>query len=181
MNWNDIKQQSRWLVGITVVLFAVEAINLLTGRSLAAYGVFPRELHYLPMIISSPFIHANPAHLLANWFTLIVFIALMGLQGQRRFIGISIWIIVLTGVCVWLFGRSAIHLGASGLIYGYFGFLILAGWRSRRKRMLLVSVLVALAYGTMVIGVLPVAGFVSWESHLFGFISVLIAAWYLAH
>ena len=180
MSWPQIKTQWKWLLAITAILVSVEVINLLTGRSLAQFGVVPRDMAHLPMIFSSPFIHGSPQHLIANLLTLWVFVALMGLQGQKRFLWISLWIIAATGVLVWLFGRTALHIGASGVVYGYFGFLVLAGWRSRRKRMLLVSVLIALVYGSLIIGVIPQAGFISWESHLFGFISGAIAAWYWA-
>ena len=180
MNWQPIKAQWRWLVGITIVLVVLEALNLLTGRALNSFGLIPRQLHSLPMILSSPFLHGSPQHLLANLTMLWLFIALMGFQGQKRFLAVSLWIIIFTGLSVWLFGRFAVHVGASGLIYGYFGFLVLAGWRSKRKRMLLISVAIALVYWSMLFGVLPQAGFISWESHLFGFIAGLIAAWYWA-
>ena len=180
MNWIQIKTQWKWLLVITLVLIAIEFINLFTGRLLAQFGVVPRNIEHLPMIFTSPFIHGSPQHLIANLFTLWVFVALMGMQGQKRFLWISLWIITVTGILVWLFGRTALHIGASGVVYGYFGFLVLAGWRSRRKRMLLVSVIIALVYGSLLFGVLPQAGFISWESHLFGFISGSIAAWYWA-
>jgi membrane associated rhomboid family serine protease len=180
MGMTQIQSQWKWLVAITAILIGVEVINLFTGRILTQFGVLPRDLAHLPMIFTSPFVHGSVQHLLANLVTLWVFIALMGLQGQSRFIWISLWIITLTGLLVWLFGRTALHIGASGVVYGYFGFLVLAGWRSKRKRMLFVSVLIALIYGSLVFGILPRGGFISWESHLFGFISGLIAAWYWA-
>ncbi|MBT0585707.1 rhomboid family intramembrane serine protease [Alteromonas oceanisediminis] len=180
MNWQPIKAQWRWLVGITLVLVILEMINLLTGRALNSFGLIPRQMHSLPMMFSSPFLHGSPQHLFANLTVLWLFVALMGFQGQRRFVWITLWLILFTGTMVWLFGRFAVHVGASGLIYGYFGFLVLAGWRSKRKRMLLISLAIALVYGTMIFGALPQAGFVSWESHFFGFIGGLIAAWYWA-
>ena len=77
---------------------------------------------------------------------------------------------------VWLLGREALHLGASGLIYGYFGFLIFAGFISKRLKLIAISLLVSFFYGGMIFGVLPVAGFISWESHLFGFLIGVVAA-----
>ena len=180
MNWIQIKSQWKWLLSITAILIGIEIINLFTGRMLASFGVVPRNVNYLPMIFTSPFIHGSPQHLVANLITLWVFVALMGFQGQKRFVWISLWIIVVTGLLVWLFGRTALHIGASGVVYGYFGFLVLAGWRSRRQRMMFISVLIAFVYGSLLFGVLPQAGFISWESHLFGFVSGAIAAWYWA-
>jgi len=81
---------------------------------------------------------------------------------------------------VWLFGRGAIHIGASGMVYGYFGFLVLAGFKSKKIKYLVISVLVAALYGGMLVGILPTSKFISFEYHLFGFIGGLIAAWYWA-
>ncbi|WP_100643237.1 rhomboid family intramembrane serine protease [Alteromonas facilis] len=175
-----VKQPLKIAAAIATTLLVVEIINLLTQRSLVYFGIYPRNLHYLPMIFTSPFIHASVQHLLANLITVSVFAGLISTQGTKRFLTVSLWIIVVTGLLVWLLGRSAMHVGASGVIYGYLGYLLIAGWRSKQKRMLLISLLVAAFYGSMIFGVLPSAGFISWESHLFGFFSGVIAAWYWA-
>ncbi|MDM7859668.1 rhomboid family intramembrane serine protease [Alteromonas sp. ASW11-36] len=175
-----VKTHLRFILVICFVLIIIEIINMFTGRMLSGFGLLPRSVNSLPMIFTSPFIHGNWAHLLANLTTLVVMLLLMTTQNQRRMLGISLWIITFTGLCVWLFGRTAMHLGASGVVYGYFGFLLLAGWRSKRKRMMFISIVVAILYGSLLLGILPTGGFVSWESHLFGFISGIIAAWYWA-
>ncbi|WP_100656447.1 rhomboid family intramembrane serine protease [Alteromonas flava] len=177
---HELKQSAKLLVAFALVLFAIELVNLITQRGLIEFGLFPRQLNTLPMILTSPFIHGSWQHFWANFVSLLVFAGLILLQGRMRFFAVSLWIILFTGLAVWLFARSAIHVGASGLIYGYFGYLLLAGWRSRQKRMLIVSLVVAVLYGSMVFGVLPTRGFISWESHLFGFFSGLVAAWYWA-
>jgi len=92
---------------------------------------------------------------------------------------LTLGLIIGTGLLVWLFGRNAYHLGASGIIYGYFGFLVLAGFLSRKIGLMLISVLVAVFYGAMVWGVLPSQPYISWESHFFGFVCGLLLAWFL--
>lgn len=171
------KWQLKTLWYIFVLLLAVEAINLLTGRVINQYSILPRVLANLPFIFTSPFLHADINHFLSNIFTLSIFSYLVMQFGKSQFIKVSIAVIVITGLLVWIFGRQAYHLGASGVIYGYFGFLILAGWLSKQIKFVLISVAVAFFYGTMVWGVLPSTPFVSWESHLFGFLSGLLVAW----
>jgi membrane associated rhomboid family serine protease len=72
-----------------------------------------------------------------------------------------------------MFGRTAIHVGASGLIYGYFGYLLLAGWLSRELKLILISLFIGVGYGGLVFGILPSNPYISWEGHLFGFVSGL--------
>ena len=97
-------------------------------------------------------------------------------HGIKRYVLVSLWLILATGVLVWLFGRSAIHVGMSGVVYGYFGYLVLAGFLSKEPKLILISLAVIVFYGGMIVGVVPEKAFVSWESHLFGFISGLAAA-----
>jgi membrane associated rhomboid family serine protease len=83
---------------------------------------------------------------------------------------------ITSGLLVWLFARPATHIGVSGVVYGYFGYLVLAGFLSGKFKLIIISVLVAFFYGGLIFGILPSSPFVSWESHLFGFIAGLVAA-----
>ena len=95
---------------------------------------------------------------------------------RHQYWRITSFLILTTGILVWLFARSSYHVGASGLIYGYFGYLLIAGFTSKRLMPIISSVLIALFYGGMIFGVLPLQAYVSWESHLFGLIMGIIAA-----
>lgn len=176
-SYTNQKWQLKTVWYIFAILLVIEAFNLITGRVINQYSILPRVLTSLPFIFTSPFLHADVNHFLSNIFTLAVFAFLVMQFGRKQFIHVTFFVIITTGLLVWLFGRQAYHLGASGIIYGYFGFLILAGWFSRQIKYMLISVAVAFFYGTMVWGVLPSTPFVSWESHLFGFISGLVIAW----
>ncbi len=135
--------------------------------SLDAYGVVPRTMGGLIGIAAMPFLHANLHHIMAN--TLPLFILLALLAGSRaRSWAIVVDIILLGGLLLWLFGRSADHIGASGLIFGLITFLILSGLLERRIIPLGIAVLVGFAFGgTLISGVLPTVGFnVSWDGHL---------------
>ena len=98
------------------------------------------------------------------------------LRGTRRFLGVSVFVILAGGLALWTFGRPAYHVGASGLIFGYFGYLAARGWYSRSAVELLIALVTVFLYGGMLWGVLPATPRVSWESHLFGLIAGAAAA-----
>lgn len=174
---SQIKNQLKLLAVIAAILIIIEVINLLTANSLNQFGVLPRALPYLPYIFTAPFLHGSAGHLMTNLVPLLLFIWLSLQWGNRTFWLTTLSICLIGGIGVWLFGRSAIHIGASGMVYGYFGFLLLAGFRTGRAPYIIISVLVAILYGGMLFGILPTRSFVSFEYHLFGFIGGLIAAW----
>jgi membrane associated rhomboid family serine protease len=161
---------------LLAILTAIEVLNLLSGRMLNQLGNIPRYVPGLKGIIFGPFIHGSLQHFFSNIIPLAIFTYLMLQYGARRYLLVTIWIIMLSGILVWLFGRSASHVGASGLIYGYFGYIVLAGFLSKSIKLLLISLIVAFFYGGLIFGVMPTSPFVSWESHLFGFVAGLIAA-----
>ena len=96
--------------------------------------------------------------------------------GVKRYFYITGFLMLCIGVSVWLFARPAMHIGASGLVYGYLGFLVLGGLIAGRIKLIVISIVVAFFYGGLIFGVLPSQGFISWESHLFGFVAGLFAA-----
>ena len=95
---------------------------------------------------------------------------------MRVFLQTSTIIVLVGGALLWLFGRNAAHVGASVLIFGYFGYLVALGWYDRNIESFIVAVITILLYGGLVWGILPSAGQVSWEGHLFGLIAGIIAA-----
>jgi membrane associated rhomboid family serine protease len=163
-------------IWIVVLFTIIELINLLTGRLLNQFGNVPRQLTALPGILLSPLLHGSLMHFLSNIVPIALFSFLLIAQSLHRYVKISLFIVIVTGILVWCFGRNAVHVGASGLIYGHFCYLALAGFLSGRLKQLGISLLVLFFYGGMIWGVLPGRPFVSWESHLFGFLSGLIAA-----
>lgn len=172
----DTAQQLRFVASVFALLCAIEGLNLLTGRALNQFGLIPREVSALPGILLSPFLHGNLWHFFSNIVPICVFCFFMLQYGTRRFVVVTLFIIVATGLLVWLFGREARHVGISGLVYGYFAFLLLAGFLSRKPKLIVISLIVGFFYGGLIFGVLPSRPFVSWESHLFGFVAGLVAA-----
>jgi membrane associated rhomboid family serine protease len=175
----SLKKQLTWLSYIIGFLLVIEVINMLSARYFSQFSIYPRSLSHLPYIFSAPFLHANLTHFASNAVSLAIFSFLLLQFGAKRFITVSFALIILTGLLVWAFARPSFHLGASGVIYGYFGYLVLAGFLSKRFFLIIISVLVAFFYGGMIWGVLPSRPYISWESHLFGFIAGLCLAWVL--
>jgi membrane associated rhomboid family serine protease len=172
----SVRSQVRIVAGLGLVLIVVDVLNALTGRALSQYGVVPRSAHALSGIMLAPVLHLDWQHLATNLGPLVIFSFLMLQHGLLRFVLVTVLCVTLSGGLVWLFGRPAIHIGSSGLVYGYFGYLLLAGLLSRELVLALISLFVGAAYAGMVFGVLPGEPFVSWESHLFGFIAGLLCA-----
>lgn len=160
---------------IVIALTMVETINLFIARSLNIWGILPRSEEHWIGIFAAPFLHGSVSHFSSNIIPLAVFSVLVLQHGLKRFCYASVFIILVTGVLVWLFGRPAIHVGASCLIYGYFGFLIVAGFVSREFKLIIISLLVGFLYGGMIWGVLPLSPYISFESHLFGALSGAVA------
>jgi len=106
----------------------------------------------------------------------VVFSALISLKGNKYFLEVTISIILISGIMLWLMGRSSFHIGASGLVFGYFGFLLMRMYYSPSIGTILISVGVFILYGGIIFGIIPQGGRVSWEGHLFGLISGIIVA-----
>lgn len=171
------RQKFGWLVALLAVIWAVELVNLLTGYSLnGPFGLRPRALGGLDGIALMPFLHGSLAHAASNSVPLLVLGGLMALTARDTVAPATVIIVLLGGIGVWLFGKPAVHVGASGLIFGWFGYLVARGLVEKRPVPVLVAVGVGLVYGTMVFGVLPGQPGVSWESHLFGAAAGLVAA-----
>lgn len=176
----NFKQQIKLVLSLAAIMIVLEIINLFTGRWLNQFGLVPREVSHLSGILFSPWLHGGLGHLASNIVPFCVFSLLILRQGLRVYLLLSLWLILGTGLLVWLFARDAFHIGASGVIYGYFAYLLIAGFVSKQFKMLLISLFIGLMYGGLIWGIFPSVGFVSWESHLFGFICGAAATWKLA-
>lgn len=169
------------LVGFALVaMWVLEVTDYLLGGSLDGYGIRAHDVNDLPDIFSAPFLHGGFPHLMANSIPFLVLGFLTALRGLGRFLGTNLIIIVVGGLGVWLTGPSyAETLGASILIFGYFGCLLGRALFERQVLDLLIGVGVGVVYGTMILGVLPNQPGISWQGHLFGLLGGVLAAWML--
>lgn len=154
-----------------VVLWLVKLFEFEFDLDFSPWGVLPHDMLGLRGIIFSPLIHASFKHLIANSFPLFILTFSLFFFYRRSSYTIFVLIYLLSGVFVWLGGREALHIGASGLIYGLAAFLFISGIISFNIRLLTISMIVSLVYGGMFWGIFPIKPEISWESHLWGGIS----------
>ena len=167
------------LSGLVVLAWIVEILDfLIPGRWLDSFGIRPRTLVGLFGIFLAPFLHANFAHLAANTVPFLVLGFLVALRGLATYIGLSLLIVIFGGLGVWLFGATGTdHIGASGVIFGYLGYLLARGYFERRVSSILIAIVVVVLYGGALWGVLPGDPRISWQAHLFGFMAGVGIAW----
>lgn len=158
-------------------MIGVHVVNMLLQYRLTQYGIHPRELTSLWTIFTAPFLHGSIYHLANNLVGLCLFSGLYFVHSLRRYIDSSIIIIAITGILVWLFGRNATHIGASGWVFGLWSLCIATAWFERRFLNIVIALFVILFYGGVIYGVLPRDASVSFESHLFGVIAGAICAY----
>lgn len=171
----------RPLLALIAAVWAVELVNQAIGHRLNLWlGLEPRELGGLVGVPAMPFLHGGVGHAAANTVPLLVLGAIGMAVAPRRFIAASFAIVLISGLAVWLLGRpNSIHVGASGLVFGWFGFLVTLGFAEGRPRAILGSLVVMTLYGGMIWGAVPRFGsMASWEAHLFGAASGAAVAWY---
>lgn len=158
-------------------MWLVKIIEVLFGIDLTRFGIYPLTERGLYGILFSPFIHADFAHLFNNTLPLFFLsVALFYFYSQVA-VKVFVWTYILTGFLVWVAGRDAFHIGASGLVYGLASFLFFSGIIRRYFRLIALSLLIVFLYGSMVWGLFPgVYKNVSWESHMLGFFSGVVLA-----
>ncbi len=145
---------------------------------LQQFGLVPRTQHGLLGIIFTPFLHGSLAHLISNSISFIIFAVMLAiLEGNKMFAKVMLMILI-GGILTWLMARNATHIGASGLIFSLWGYLLLSGWFSRKLKYIVVSIMLMSFYSGMIFGVLPGKTGISWESHLFGFIAGILVSWF---
>lgn len=179
-------ERKRMLLGMLVPFLLVafmwlaEGASVLFDTSFYFLGIYPGKVSSLTGIVTSPFIHSGVRHLFNNTLPLFILgTALFYFYSQVSF-RVLLWITFLTGLAVWITGRPAWHIGASGIVYGLASFLFVSGIIRRHIPLMALSLLVAFVYGEMVWGIFP--GFridISWESHMLGAAAgVILAVWY---
>lgn len=157
---------STGLIGLIVAGYAVQVF---VWPGLVAFGLVPRTAWGLIGIFTMPFLHANFSHLLANLSALAVLLGFVFAFHSKRIAEVVIWVILLGGILLWLFGRPANHVGASGLIYGLAAFVIVSGLVQHRFFPVAAAIGVAVMYGSSLFwGLIPVHPGISWDGHLAG-------------
>lgn len=166
LSWPSVGMILGWLVA------------LCSAKATQSLAVVPRTGGGLVGLVTAPFVHANFAHLAANLPPFLVLGTLVLLRDESRFVETALIIAALQGVLLWLLGRKAAHVGMSGVIFGFLGYLLMLAFNTRATPDLLAAAGVLIFYGGMLAGVAPARGSTSWEGHLFGLLAGLATAWF---
>jgi membrane associated rhomboid family serine protease len=162
------------------VMWLEELVDWTIGGRLDRFGIIPRSVTGLRGIFVAPFLHGGFAHVAANTLPFLILGWFVLLRGWRSFAIVTIVVVLVGGLGTWLFAPAAsLHIGASGLVFGFFGYLLFRGYFERSWQSILWSVLVLLLYGGMLVGMVPTSLPISWQMHLFGFLGGAVAAYLL--
>jgi membrane associated rhomboid family serine protease len=140
------------------------------------YGIKPRDWQGLIGIATAPFLHGDITHITMNTTGLLLFGFIYALLKAKDTFSTCIFIILFSGIFTWLMGRSSVHIGASGLVFGLYGYLIAHGWYSRKLIAFFVTFALIFFYGGLIFGVVPGKQGISWEAHLSGFVGGFMLA-----
>ncbi len=163
-------------VFFVVLITCIKIIEVIFNFNFIPLGLYPRTIHGLLGVITSPLIHSNFDHLYSNALPLLILgisINYFYQESSKKVFFISYF---LTGFLVWIFARSSYHIGASGIVYALVSFLFFSGIIKKDKRSITLSLLVVFLYGGLAYGVFPIKEGISWESHLIGGIVGFIIA-----
>jgi membrane associated rhomboid family serine protease len=166
------------MCAVIPVLFAIELLDRGTNHQLDVdAGIIPHRLDGLDGVLFAPFLHANFNHLYSNSVPLLLTGTFVLATGARRFIGVTVLVALFSGLGVWFTGEpDTVVIGASGVIFGYVGFLLVRGIVERSWWGIGVGLLIGLLYGAQLVNVLPTDARFSWQAHLFGLIGGIVAA-----
>ncbi len=179
--FKELQSQGTLLVCVVIVLWTIELANSLMNNALNNLGIRPRNIVGLQGILFAPFLHGSWRHLISNTFPLVILSWLIMARDRSEWIAVTVLTAIASGLGTWLFGGAAtIHIGASGVVFGYFGFLVARAYFERSFGSIAICLLVLALFSGMIWGILPVRVGISWEGHLFGLLGGIAAAWTIA-
>ncbi len=166
-------------LGVLISIWLIHLVNCVFKYRFNRFGIVVRSWRGLFGIFFAPFLHGNWNHLFFNSIPLFGLVDLLILRSFKLFYYLTIWVVVSSGIMIWLFGKRGIHIGASGLIMGYFGYLISEFYFCRSMQNIILLVLVVYYFGGLLFSIIPQKKGVSWEGHLFGLLSGISFAYWL--
>jgi len=169
------------MVGFLAVVWVLQVANWADSGGLSRdFGIIPRNTSRLPDILLAPLFHFSWTHIEANSGPLFIFGLLAAYRGVRRFAVVTLIAAVTSGLAIWLFqGSGQLTVGASGLIYGYFGYILVKGLFDRHLIDVLIGVVMALSFAYILVAVVPGTPRVSWIGHLGGLVGGIASGWLL--
>jgi len=165
------------VAAMVALMWVSEIVDLAAGHRLDQLGIEPRDVDGLSGVALAPFLHLGFGHLIANTIPFVVLGLTIALGGLSRILLVTVLVALISGLGTWLVAPGdTLHIGASGVVFGYVTYLLARGWYDRRLVNIVIAVLVAVVFGGILLGgLLPERG-ISWQAHLFGAIGGMVAA-----
>ena len=173
----SIKTELVHVVWILLFLWVIQLFNASSGNLLCVFGISPRRPFGLVGIVMAPFLHAGFNHLFFNSVPLFLLLTALLATGLTKTICITVSVMIISGFAVWLFGRTAIHVGASGLIMGYMGYILVDAYHNPNVNSVIIGVVSFYYLGSVLFSVIPDSASESWEGHVFGFFAGVFVAY----
>jgi membrane associated rhomboid family serine protease len=168
------------VLAMAAVMWIVEAVDQIAGGRLDAYGIEPRETDGLDGVVWAPFLHGGFDHLIGNTIPFLVLGLAIAFGGAMRVAVVTVIVALVGGLGTWLVAPSnTVHIGASGIVFGYAAYLVARGAYSRSAAQIGIGLIVLAVWGTTLLrGLVPEDG-ISWQGHFFGAVGGIVAAWLL--
>ncbi len=168
-----------WFVlALLGILWGIHCLNAAAGYGFNRLGIIPRQAVGLRGVVFAPLLHGNFTHLIFNSIPLFILISFTLMYGRVNFYWVTGSIVLLSGLATWLFGRKAIHIGASSLAMGYWGYLLVLAIRHPSIVTVLLGIICVYYLGGMAANLFPIEKKSSWEGHLFGFLAGVIVSYF---
>jgi membrane associated rhomboid family serine protease len=172
-----VSDAAKILLALVALMWAVEVVDVIVGYQLDQYGIEAREPEGLDGIVTAPFLHVGFGHLISNTIPFVIMGLLIAVEGARRLLGVFAIVAGVSGLGTWLVApEGTIHVGASGVVFGFSTYLIARGWFNRRPGQIAIGLIVVAIWGGVLLGGLQPQEGISWQGHLFGAIGGLVAA-----
>jgi membrane associated rhomboid family serine protease len=179
---HPVSDAAKILLALVALMWAVEVVDVIAGHRLDQYGIEARDPDGLDGVVTAPFLHVGFAHLISNTIPFLIMGFLIAFEGARRLLGVFAIVALVSGLGTWLVApEGTIHVGASGVVFGFSTYLIARGWFTRRPGQIAIGFVVLVLWGGVLLGGLQPREGISWQGHLFGAIGGLVAARVLAH
>jgi membrane associated rhomboid family serine protease len=176
-----VSDAAKILLALVALMWVVEAVDLAFDAGFDRHGIEAREAEGLDGVVTAPFLHVGFGHLLANTVPFVVMGVAIAFEGARRLLAVFAICAAVSGLGTWLVApEGTIHVGASGVVFGFSTYLIARGWFNRRAGQIAIGLVVALVWGGALLGGLQPREGISWQGHLFGAIGGIVAARMLA-
>ena len=172
-------RRALWVMVILLaIIWTVQIINWAVGYRLSAdLGIRTREVDSLPDILTAPFLHFGWSHIEANSGPLFIFGFLAAYRGVRKFLGVTALVVLMSGLGAWFTSApDTVGAGASGVVFGYFGYIIVRGFFDGHRIDIAIGLVMALSFAYQFAVLVPAEG-VGWQAHLFGFIGGVLGGW----